>query len=144
MFGIYLSVIHSPNMRATILLGGFILMPISFIDNFHRIRLVLAFWLVVSTVMAFYLNRQLIIEKETDVLTGLFNRRKLFETLADLETTGAEKPSGILMIDIDNFKDFNDNFGHVAGDKSIATVVRNSWQWHMDTIVKNCCQSRKA
>ncbi len=156
MFGIYLSVIHSPNMRATILLGGFILMPISFIDNFYRIRSVLAFWLVVSTIMAFYLKpqyalddtinclcsavlgyylgkmmiqvrlesfearRQLIIEKETDVLTGLFNRRKLFETLADLETTGTEKPSGILMIDIDHFKDFNDNYGHVAGDKRLS------------------------
>ena len=32
VFGLYLSVIHSPNMRATILLGGFILMPISFIE----------------------------------------------------------------------------------------------------------------
>ncbi|MGI6586619.1 MAG: GGDEF domain-containing protein [Lutisporaceae bacterium] len=153
IFGIYLSVIHSPDMRATILLGGFILMPISFIDNFRRIRSVLAFWLVVSTVIAFYLKpqyalddainclcsavlgyylgkmmtqvrlesfearRQLIIEKETDVLTGLLNRRKLFETLADLEATGTEKPSGILMIDIDHFKVFNDNHGHAAGDK---------------------------
>jgi len=153
IFGLYLSVIHSPNMRATILLGGFILMPISFIDNFRRIRLALVFWLVVSTVLAFYLKpryalddavnctcsavlgyylgkmmvqvrlesfearRQLIIEKETDMLTGLFNRRKLFETLADLETIDTEKPSGILMIDIDYFKDFNDKYGHVAGDK---------------------------
>ena len=158
MFGIYLSVIHSPNMRATILLGGFILMPISFIDNFRRIRSALAFWFVVSTVMAFYLKpqyalddainclcsavlgyylgkmmiqvrlesfearRQLIIERETDVLTGLFNRRKLFETLADLEATGTEKPSGVLMIDIDHFKDFNDSYGHVAGDMRLSLL----------------------
>lgn len=156
VFGIYLSVIHSPDMRATILLGGFILMPISFIDNIRRIRLVLVFWLVVSTVMAGYLkplfalddtinclcsavlgyflgkmmirvrlesfeaSRQLIIEKETDVLTGLYNRRKLFITLAELETASAEKPSGILMIDIDHFKDFNDNYGHIAGDKYLS------------------------
>ncbi len=51
------------------------------------------------------------------MLTGLLNRRKLFETLASLETTGAEKPSGILMIDIDYFKNFNDNYGHAIGDK---------------------------
>jgi diguanylate cyclase (GGDEF)-like protein len=65
-------------------------------------------------------HRLLTIEKETDVLTGLFNRRKLFETLADLETTGAEKPSAILMIDIDHFKDFNDSYGHAAGDKCLS------------------------
>lgn len=68
------------------------------------------------------IHRLLTIEKETDVLTGLFNRRKLFETLAVLETTSAEKPSGILMIDIDHFKVFNDNYGHAAGDKYLSRL----------------------
>lgn len=67
-------------------------------------------------------HRLLIIEKETDVLTGIFNRRKLFETLAALETTSAEKPTGILMIDIDHFKNFNDNYGHAAGDKCMSRL----------------------
>lgn len=66
---------------------------------------------------SFEAHRLLTIEKETDVLTGLFNRRKLFETLAVLETPDAQKPSGIFMIDIDHFKDFNDSHGHAAGDK---------------------------
>ena len=69
---------------------------------------------------SFEAHRLLTIEKETDVLTGLFNRRKQFETLTVLETTDAEKPSGILMLDIDNFKDFNDNYGHVAGDRCLS------------------------
>ena len=156
LLGIYLSVIHSPDMRATILLGGFVIMPLSFIDLPRRSILFLAFWLVVHTSLAFYLkpqyalddtinclcaavlgcylgktlvqvrlesfeaHRLLTIEKETDVLTGLFNRRKLFETLTVLETTDAEKPSGILMLDIDNFKDFNDNYGHAAGDRCLS------------------------
>ncbi len=164
LFGIYLSVIHSPNMRATILLGGFILMPISFIDKPRRMRLVLLFWLIVSTALGFYLkpqyalddaincisaavlgyfvgkmmvhvrlesfeaSRQLVIEKETDVLTGLFNRRKLFETLAGLEGENTEKPSGVLMIDIDYFKDYNDTYGHVMGDKLLSELG--------DTLVK--------
>ncbi len=42
-------------------------------------------------------HRLLIIEKETDVLTGLYNRPKLFETLEGLRQPGAVKPSCILM-----------------------------------------------
>jgi diguanylate cyclase (GGDEF)-like protein len=67
-------------------------------------------------------QRLLTIEKETDVVTGLYNRRKLFETLADLEKKNgsAEKPSGVLMIDIDRFKSYNDSFGHAEGDKCLS------------------------
>ena len=152
---IYLSVIHTPTMRATILLGAFCIMPLGLIDRPARINTFVAFWFMVHTILAFSLKpryalddtinslcfailgcfignlmiwgrlegyeaqRLLIIEKETDVLTGLFNRRKLFETLAVLETANAEKPSGILMIDIDHFKQFNDNYGHAAGDNCL-------------------------
>ena len=53
-----------------------------------------------------------------DPLTGLFNRRYMEESLAR-ELRGAErqgKPLGIIMVDIDHFKRFNDTFGHDAGD----------------------------
>jgi diguanylate cyclase (GGDEF)-like protein len=155
MLAIYLSTIYTPNMRATILLGVFCIMPLSFIDRPGRMNLFAAFWLIVHTTLAFYLKpqyalddafnclcfailgcflgnmviqvrlegyearRQLTLEKEIDVLTGLYNRRKLFETLAHLETADAEKPSAILMLDIDNFKEFNDSHGHVAGDRCL-------------------------
>lgn len=155
LFTIYLSVIHSPNMRATLLLGGFGIMPLSFIDSPHRQRTFLLFWFIVHTGLAFYFKPQyalddtincicavvlgiylgktivqvrlesfetkrlLILEKETDVLTGLPNRRKLFEILANLEKANAEKPAGILMIDIDYFKQLNDNYGHATGDKCL-------------------------
>lgn len=56
------------------------------------------------------------------MLTGLPNRRKLFETLAALETADAEKPSGIMMFDIDHFKDFNDRYGHAAGDRCLSCI----------------------
>lgn len=153
VLAIYLSVIHSPGMRATVLLGAFCIIPLGFIDRPGRMNLFAVFWLTVHTALAFYLKpkyalddainclcfailgcflgnimvrvrlesyearRLLTIEKETDVLTGLFNRRKLFETLAVLETADAEKPSGILMLDIDYFKEFNDSYGHAAGDR---------------------------
>jgi diguanylate cyclase (GGDEF)-like protein len=54
-----------------------------------------------------------------DALTGLFNRRYMQESL-DRELRRAQRrrvPMGVIMIDIDHFKRFNDTFGHAAGDE---------------------------
>lgn len=53
-----------------------------------------------------------------DALTGLYNRRYLEETLErELRRAArAEHSLGILMIDLDHFKKFNDTYGHDAGD----------------------------
>ncbi len=53
-----------------------------------------------------------------DVLTGLFNRRYMEETLErELRRAARAKcPLGIIMADIDHFKNFNDAHGHAAGD----------------------------
>lgn len=53
-----------------------------------------------------------------DVLTNLFNRRYMEETL-EREISRAQRKNsdvGLLMIDIDHFKSFNDDYGHDAGD----------------------------
>jgi two-component system, cell cycle response regulator len=53
-----------------------------------------------------------------DALTGLMNRSTIFETL-HRELSRAERSSnalGLAMIDLDNFKNVNDAFGHQAGD----------------------------
>jgi diguanylate cyclase (GGDEF)-like protein len=54
-----------------------------------------------------------------DPLTGLFNRRYLQETLPrEVAKAEREKNSlGLVMIDIDNFKEINDTYGHLAGDE---------------------------
>jgi diguanylate cyclase (GGDEF)-like protein len=51
-----------------------------------------------------------------DPLTGLFNRRFLDETLQKFLAERAVQPLVCVMIDIDHFKRFNDEFGHDAGD----------------------------
>jgi diguanylate cyclase (GGDEF)-like protein len=53
-----------------------------------------------------------------DPLTGLFNRRYLEETLEREISRAARsgKPIGVMMLDIDHFKRFNDTFGHPGGD----------------------------
>ncbi len=53
-----------------------------------------------------------------DHLTGLFNRRYMEETLERelLRATRKQLSLGIIMLDVDDFKRFNDTFGHAAGD----------------------------
>jgi diguanylate cyclase (GGDEF)-like protein len=53
-----------------------------------------------------------------DLLTGLFNRRYLDESLGREISRAVRKgqPLGIIMFDIDHFKNFNDTLGHDAGD----------------------------
>lgn len=76
----------------------------------------------------FEANRQLKLERETDVLTTLFNRRKLFDEIAAIESDSSERPAAVLMMDIDDFKLFNDSYGHAAGDRCLhafGTFLKN-------------------
>lgn len=62
----------------------------------------------------------------TDHLTGLANRRR-FERQLEREVGRVlrfERPFTLLMIDIDNFKNLNDTFGHDAGDDAIRQISR--------------------
>jgi diguanylate cyclase (GGDEF)-like protein len=60
---------------------------------------------------------------ERDPLTALYNRRALEKRaprlLADVS---AERPGALLLIDIDNFKLVNDQYGHIAGDRLLIAL----------------------
>lgn len=62
----------------------------------------------------------------TDALTGLGNRHSMEESfpreIARCEKN--EEPVSLIMVDVDNFKDFNDKFGHIAGDRALSAVSR--------------------
>ncbi|MGA9754942.1 MAG: diguanylate cyclase [Desulfobaccales bacterium] len=60
-----------------------------------------------------------------DPLTGLYNRRYLEETM-DRELHRSRRlktPLGVVMMDLDHFKDFNDSFGHGAGDALLSALA---------------------
>jgi diguanylate cyclase (GGDEF)-like protein len=61
-----------------------------------------------------------------DSLTNCFNRRAFFESAEKLFTQAAQshKPLCCLMIDIDHFKQFNDQYGHAVGDQVIQVVAK--------------------
>lgn len=57
-----------------------------------------------------------------DVLTGLYNRRHMMDTLRRRIETRRAEPFAIISIDVDYFKKFNDNHGHDAGDTVLRAV----------------------
>ncbi|MDO4522542.1 MAG: GGDEF domain-containing protein [Eubacteriales bacterium] len=69
------------------------------------------------------LKRIAYIEERTDTLTGVCNRRKLFEDVKALESeyTG---DIGLFVLDIDYFKDYNDTYGHLQGDECLKAISR--------------------
>lgn len=70
-------------------------------------------------------REQLRLQATRDALTGLLNRRCIIQGLSD-ELSRAErgaKPIGVLMLDLDHFKQVNDLHGHMAGDAVLAEVA---------------------
>lgn len=75
-----------------------------------------------------------------DDLTGLLNRRFLFErTVKALDDAQHhDYPLSLMMIDVDDFKFYNDRNGHLAGDaalRSLAAVIRNTVR-HIDYVAR--------
>lgn len=71
-----------------------------------------------------------------DVLTGLYNRRYFYQKLS--HTKRIRFPVSLLMIDIDDFKGINDNYGHITGDivlKQFADILKENVSVS-DTVVR--------
>ncbi|MNJ43923.1 putative diguanylate cyclase YcdT [compost metagenome] len=69
-------------------------------------------------------HEQLVYEANTDVLTGLTNRRMFEETIQDW--VDQSHHFAILVIDIDRFKQINDSYGHQIGDvvlQEVASII---------------------
>jgi diguanylate cyclase (GGDEF)-like protein len=79
-------------------------------------------------------NRQLVMMANTDILTGLPNRRYALSRL-EQEWNAAQRyhrPISVLMLDLDHFKSVNDTLGHDAGDKVLS---------HSAALMKSVCRA---
>jgi two-component system cell cycle response regulator len=74
----------------------------------------------------------------TDDLTGLYNHRNFFKTLeSELTRMRRQKTSlSLLMFDLDNFKKYNDAYGHLEGDRvlrKIGEIIKHSIRHNVDS-----------
>lgn len=63
-----------------------------------------------------------------DPLTGLMNRRHIYEYFEYLKSSSSKRCFSFVMCDLDHFKSVNDNFGHDCGDyvlKKTAEIIKN-------------------
>nr|WP_281357408.1 GGDEF domain-containing protein [Thiomicrorhabdus cannonii] len=81
-------------------------------------------WVARNITQRKLLQDELLHATQTDPLTGLYNRRKLMETLqehfAEFQRYG--HTLSLIMFDIDHFKQLNDTFGHLQGDAVLQSL----------------------
>ncbi len=72
------------------------------------------------------LNRQLAEQATVDSLTGAKNRAYLRDAMTQAMSLSQRRdlPLSLVMLDVDQFKAYNDEFGHPAGDEVLRTVVK--------------------
>lgn len=82
------------------------------------------------------LEQRLAEEARRDPLTGVANRKELFEVLSPILETGSL--TAALYVDLDGFKEVNDQFGHTLGDEllcSVASRIRSAIRG-IDTVAR--------
>lgn len=108
--------------------------PIQILRTFFAFVTAYAMIVILSI---FRYEAELKLEKlaSTDKLTGIYNRMKFDEHLV-AETSKAQRNTysmSLILLDIDNFKDINDTYGHIQGDKalqSIAELIKKNIRLH--------------
>lgn len=96
------------------------------IDRDRRGRPVRAVGLVLDVTSEKAMEEQMLRMVMSDALTGVANRRAFDQSLRTewRRCTRSSEPVSVLMVDLDDFKRFNDTFGHLVGDAALCAVAR--------------------
>ena len=136
--------LHVPLIFGDRMLGMLLLVETSSEREFSPYELELARGLGEHAAAALHAGRAyqaMQIEALTDGLTGLFNYRHLRNRLRE-ETARFRRyrtPLSLIMLDVDDFKQFNDMYGHQAGDAAliaIAKVLRDTLRADIDVVCR--------
>jgi len=116
--------------------------PVLQTQNWPSFFIFILFVSLFSTIANQLIKTQLVQLRESSIrdhLTGLFNRRYFEETLKNKlkRELSAESSLGIIILDVDHFKHFNDTFGHDAGD-AVLIELANLMLRHFDITVSVC------
>ncbi len=97
----------------------------------YEIIFIVVFGMLVAAFIGFILYRnrkekaRLLKRAQRDPLTGLYNKKTTQDLIEKyLEEKGEENYSGLLIMDVDYFKQVNDTYGHLVGDKVLKTFGR--------------------
>ncbi|WP_202898562.1 sensor domain-containing diguanylate cyclase [Limisalsivibrio acetivorans] len=103
----------------------------TFVRNMIFAALVIAVVITINIFMVNYYQGKLELLAVTDKLTGVYNRRELDSSFAKTVRIAKKQgtPLSVVLIDIDNFKKINDQYGHLFGDTVIKKIVH---------VIKDC------
>ncbi len=91
-------------------------------SNFIYVFLLIVIMLTFSLLGMHHLNRRLVASENTDELTGLANRKLFEDMFKKFSCKHRRHDASFFILDIDNFKNFNDSLGHLYGNSVLKLV----------------------